>query len=724
MNKINISTILLLIFILINNTANAQSFSKNNIISDIEFESSSIMSENDIQRFLESKGSALANYQTERAWKVNTNNWSDSTIIPASQIIYEAAIDNNINPKVILTMLQKEQSLIESGNLNGVEIACGYAPGNTFYQGFGKQVWSSAWQLRQFYDNAAVGVEFIAVHDGNLPVYPENRATYALYRYNPSIGDPNDATSGQGGNYNFWLIWEQWGFNTFATVSSSLLSNGFDYPVGKPNGDGYNHVYGWDFLEWTGSVYHPGEDWNGNAGGDSDLGDPVYAVSNGEIVATGNYGTGWGNIILIQHNLPDGSTVWSNYAHLKDILVSSGMVSKGQQIGTVGKGYNDEYSAHLHFEIRKQYRLPNAWVTGMSQIQVQDFYYDPSDFIDSHRQLNTPIPISGDLNGDGIDSYGTFDPNTAGFTFNGKTVNFGTSTDLPIIGDWDHDGKDEIGVFRPDESGQSKFYLITRDWSSLSGSAGSADKTIPFGYYPTNIPIAGDWDGDGDDDIGGFYPANNNFYLYILNLASSSATSFPSHPSVPFGMSGDKPIIGDWDGDNDDDVGVFRPLNPNPNTNSFYLDLGLTGGQHELGPYPIGDAGDEPIAGDWDGDGDDNIGVYRPSTSLFYPDSSIPPNPDFTISATPSSQSVTAGDSTTYTASLTPLNEFSSSVGLSCSGLPSSATCSFSPASVVPAGSSVMTVQTVTTTPPETYTVTITGSTRNIYCDNNWFWRR
>src|SRR5665647_697388 len=125
------------------------------------------------------------------------------------------------------------------------------------------------------------------------------------------------------------------------------ISDGFDYPVGIngiPDGTGYNHNNGWDFLENEGSVFHPGEDWNNNSGGDSDLGDPVYAVSNGRIIAATNYGSGWGNIILIEHRLQDGSIVWSNYAHLRDIIISSGNVQRGQQIGTIGKGYNNEYA--------------------------------------------------------------------------------------------------------------------------------------------------------------------------------------------------------------------------------------------------------------------------------------------------------------------------------------------------------------------------------------------
>lgn len=56
--------------------------------------------------------------------------------------------------------------------------------------------------------------------------------------------------------------------------------------------------------------------------------------------------------------------------------------------------------------------------------------------------------------------------------------------------------------------------------------------------------LAGDW--DGDDDIGGYYPANSTFYLFLLNLDSSTATSYKD---VPFGLHDDTPITGDWGGE-------------------------------------------------------------------------------------------------------------------------------------------------------------------------------
>jgi PKD repeat protein len=86
--------------------------------------------------------------------------------------------------------------------------------------------------------------------------------------------------------------------------------------------------------------------------------------------------------------------------------------------------------------------------------------------------------------------------------------------------------------------------------------------------------------------------------------------------------------------------------------------------------------------------------------------------PDFSLSATPSTQSVTAGNSATYTVTVNPGAGFSANVTLSVTnGLPSGASASFNPASVLTSGSSTMTVTTGASTPPGSYTLTITGDT-------------
>jgi hypothetical protein len=84
-------------------------------------------------------------------------------------------------------------------------------------------------------------------------------------------------------------------------------------------------------------------------------------------------------------------------------------------------------------------------------------------------------------------------------------------------------------------------------------------------------------------------------------------------------------------------------------------------------------------------------------------------SPDFALSAIPSTQTIIAGNATTYTANILAVGGFTGVVTLSASGLPTGATASFSPATVTGAGSSTLTVTTTGSTPVGTSTLTLTG---------------
>ncbi|HEY2236614.1 MAG TPA: hypothetical protein VGK01_24300 [Candidatus Angelobacter sp.] len=84
--------------------------------------------------------------------------------------------------------------------------------------------------------------------------------------------------------------------------------------------------------------------------------------------------------------------------------------------------------------------------------------------------------------------------------------------------------------------------------------------------------------------------------------------------------------------------------------------------------------------------------------------------PDFSIAASPASQTVTQGGGTSYTATVTASGGFTGVVSFSVSGLPSGASASFNPTSVTGSGASTLSVSTSSTTPAGTYTVTITGT--------------
>lgn len=172
--------------------------------------------------------------------------------------------------------------------------------------------------------------------------------------------------------------------------------DGFDYPVGKPDGDGYYVAAGLcdEAYYRERKAWHTGEDWNGVGGGNTDDGDPVYAVANGRVESAGSY-PAWGNIVVIEHRLPEGRQVWSQYAHLAEMHVRAGdVVRRGQQIGTIGHMIDaagkPTGAAHLHFELRAQYLLPNQW--GLSKADVLRYYLYPREYIATRRPGTAHLP--------------------------------------------------------------------------------------------------------------------------------------------------------------------------------------------------------------------------------------------------------------------------------------------------------------------------------------------
>jgi hypothetical protein len=160
------------------------------------------------------------------------------------------------------------------------------------------------------------------------------------------------------------------------------LADGFDFPVGKPDADGYYKSRGY----WPNG--HLGEDWNGHGGGNSDLGDPIYSMGRGVVIFSQNIGAGWGNCILVRHIFreADGrlAMVDSLYAHLHERKVKlHELVEKGQLIGTMG-GNNGMYAVHLHFEVRKNLHIG---MNRSSFARDSSNYYSPTAFINARRVL-------------------------------------------------------------------------------------------------------------------------------------------------------------------------------------------------------------------------------------------------------------------------------------------------------------------------------------------------
>src|SRR5215212_1091428 len=185
-------------------------------------------------------------------------------------------------------------------------------------------------------------------------------------------------------------------------------------------------------------------------------------------------------------------------------------------------------------------------------------------------------------------------PTTAGAfdtTFNGG--------DDAFIAKFSSTFNDTIGVFRPS---QNQFQL--RD----SNTSGPADHFITFGQSGDQ-PIVGDWNGAGNDRPGVFRPSTGQF---ILQFSPRLIVT------VNFGQSGDLAVVGDWDGNGINTPGVF-----NPASGQWQLTNGIKGLNVNNSTPPVnftfifGQVGDTPIAGDWDGNGIDGVGLFRTGNSNF-----------------------------------------------------------------------------------------------------------
>ncbi|QDU64884.1 hypothetical protein Pan216_57770 [Planctomycetes bacterium Pan216] len=241
-----------------------------------------------------------------------------------------------------------------------------------------------------------------------------------------------------------------------------------------------------------------------------------------------------------------------------------------------------------------------------------------------HRFLADPVAFGfGIVSLPGVDWSIAVEKSLLWTTPRGRHFTYGVERDIPLAGDWNGDGRHEIGVFR-----QGLFSLDTDGDGAYDAEC---DRVVAFGI-PSDKPVTGDWDGDGIDDVGVYREGS-----FVLDLNGNGRFDAESELSLRFGEPGDDPVIGDWDGDGKDDVGVFR------NGVFFLRQVGAPNGYVEV--Y-YGVASDRPIAGDWNGDGRDDIGVLRGSSAIVDTngDGRYDPRVDTTVAAGVPGSTLVAGD--------------------------------------------------------------------------------
>lgn len=173
--------------------------------------------------------------------------------------------------------------------------------------------------------------------------------------------------------------------------------------------------------------------------------------------------------------------------------------------------------------------------------------------------------------------------------FGERMIIFGIPGDVPLTGDWNGDGFEDLAVWR-----RGMWYL------DLDGNGGLAEHAVLFGHHD-DVPFVGDWDGDGDTDIGVFRHG-----VWFLDYDGDGLVA---DQAILFGLPGDTPVVGDWDGDGDTDFGVYRG-------NRWHFDLDDNGGIAEKS-FKLGIRGDVAVVGDWDNDGITDVGVFRKGEWYF-----------------------------------------------------------------------------------------------------------
>lgn len=318
-------------------------------------------SQNDIQNFLASKNSYLARYSTvEDCGNPNGAHYSHyaayyacGQTVQASKIISDAARAYNINPRVLIATMQKEQSLITAQNPSDSEINCamGYLSCDSDYLGFFAQVDNGAWQFRTYIElmngrnwwgyspsqypcSGATSLYSTGLYPGRTVTFynPNGQArtvtlgssaTAALYCYTPHVGPYSE--TGYSGSYNFVYWYEQWFGPTGGSGPTISLDKGAGSPVALSfNADGkleligiagndaiYNrHQTSASSSSWSGWTQFPGGVRNISA--ETNVSGNAHMVG---IAANGN--------IYYTAQSSNNSAIWDAWTQIDGALMAS-----------------------------------------------------------------------------------------------------------------------------------------------------------------------------------------------------------------------------------------------------------------------------------------------------------------------------------------------------------------------------------------------------------------
>jgi hypothetical protein len=464
----------------------AQAYSRNKMIEDSIFDNVNSMSESAIRSFINSRpGTCLVNSgaifpEPKDYFTYGPNN------VDAARVVYIAAQAWGLNPQVILTTLQKEQSLMTDNDCYdpqgypSLPKAMGYfcleggqcPPPN--YSGFEKQVMKGAWQLKFNKERAEGNLNWDGdqdvhyntyytignrqdyagapsiYHDGYVTIdgvatYLENGATASLYRYTPHYPQTFDT------------IFSDWFGSPTNVCGADMRDIGTTgtHRAGDYNADGKTEASIYRALDGC---------WHIRA-----VGDALFGM-NGDIPVPGDYnGDGRADVAIFR------SGDW----HIRGVGDYNGYGGSGDI--PVPGDYNGDGRTDAAI-----YR-PSQLINGEIAWHIRGV----GDFAFGHAG---DIAVPADYNGDGRTDIAVFRPSTGDWHIRGvgDYNGYGGSGDIPMPADYNGDGRADAAVYRPSQivGGEVMWHVRGVGDFAFGGS--------------NDVPVPGDYNGDGRAEIAVF----------------------------------------------------------------------------------------------------------------------------------------------------------------------------------------------------------------------------
>ena len=227
--------------------------------------------------------------------------------------------------------------------------------------------------------------------------------------------------------------------------------------------------------------------------------------------------------------------------------------------------------------------------------------------------IDTDENVPADYDGDGKTDLAVWRGGAPGQSFfyilqssNGtvRVENFGQGGDIPkVVADYDGDGKADVAVYRDGASPGAQSFFFYR--GSLNNPSGNIT-FVPWGING-DIPTSGDFDGDSKADFAIRRNSGGNGLFYIAKSSGGTDVVF-------FGLATDGIAPGDFDGDGKTDLTAGRIIGT---TGQLYWRNSSTG--TVSGPVEDGNVTNDSLAiGDYDGDGKSDIGLWRSTDGTYY----------------------------------------------------------------------------------------------------------